>query len=229
MPLQSPILVRSCAAGFAVVLGLQAALILGAELTRPKMRFFPGNGTEANAAHTHNSSAATAAWIGWPRGDLWTDYAVTANASVIGEIEDGTISSPSSLNKGAPRVAEIAATLAPSDARAWLLLAMDNAQAASNAGKALAQLKMSYYTSPYNDELFPLRIQVAARSPSIADDELSSFVEYEIGVVLRHKPSLKRAIASAYRIASPAGIRFFETTLAKLDPKYLAELKISKP
>lgn len=229
MPLQSPVLVRRFAAGFAVILGLQAAWILAAELTRPVVHFFPGNGTDAKSAARYNSSAGAAAWIGWPRGDLWTDYAVTANAAVIGEIEDGVISSPSSLNKGASRVAETAAILAPSDARAWLLLAIDNATSPSNAGKALAQLKMSYYTAPYNDELFPLRIQVAARTPHIADEELSSFVEYEIGVVIRHKPSLKPSIASAYRTASPAGHRFFETTLAKLDPKYLAELKAAKP
>ncbi len=154
MPLQSSVLIRSCAVGFAVILGLQAAWILAAELTRPEMQFFPGNGTDARAGATHYSSAAAAAWIGWQRGDLWTDYAVTANAAVIGDIEDGVMSAPSSPAKGARDVAETAAELSPSDARAWLLLALNDGQSASNAGKALAELKMSYYTSPYSEELF---------------------------------------------------------------------------
>jgi hypothetical protein len=104
-----------------------------------------------------------------------------------------------------------------------------NAQAASNDPKTLTLLKMSYYTSPYSDALFPMRIQVATGSPSIADEELSSYVEYELGVVVGRKPDLKRSVAPAYRTASPAGRRFFETVLEKLDPAYLAELKALKP
>ena len=229
MPLQSPILVRRLATGFAIVLGLQAAWILAAELTRPEMGFFPGNAAEAKIAAAHNSSTAAAARIGWPRGELWTDHAVTASAALLGEIENGVALSASDLSNNANGIAETAAALAPSDARVWLLLAMNNAQSASNDGKAFAQLKMSYYTSPYSDDLFPLRIQVAARSPHIADEELSSFVEYEVGMVIRNKPKLIGFIASAYRTASPAGRRFLEIALAKLDPKYLAEVKATRP
>jgi hypothetical protein len=227
MPLQSPILFRICAASFAIVLSLQATWILAAELLRPKVKF-PGTLAEARAATALRSSAATAAWIGWPRGELRTDYAVTANAGFVGDVEGGALLNASNHNNNANGVAETAATLSPSDARAWLLLAM-NAQAASNADSALARLKMSYYTSSYDDELFPLRIQIAARLPSVTDGELSGFVEYELGVVTRNKPTLKGVIASAYRAASPAGRQFLEITLAKLDPKFLAEVKATRP
>ena len=228
MPLQPPVMVRSFGAGFAVVLGLLAAWIIAAELIRSDMRFFPGNAAEAKTAAMKQSSAAVAAWIGWPRGELWTDYAVTANAALIGDMKDGKLAGASGLDNSARGVAETAATLAPSDARAWLLLAM-NAWSESNDDKAAALLKMSYYTSPYSDDLFPLRIQIAARSPRTADEELNSYIEYELGVVVSHKPNLKRSIASAYRAASPTGRLFFDRSLAKLDPNYLAELKATKP
>ncbi|MDI1346888.1 MAG: hypothetical protein PSV22_22760 [Pseudolabrys sp.] len=223
--LHAPVLIRPFATGFALLLGLLATWIVAAELSRPSLGSFPANAVEAKAIALQNSAAATAAWIGWPRGELWADYAVIANAGSIGAMN---ASSPSRTDDHANGIAETAARLAPSDARPWLLLAM-NAQADSNDAKTLALLKMSYYTSPYSDALFPLRIQVTTRSPGIADEELSSFVEYELGVVVGRKSDLKRSIAPAYRTASPAGRRFFETVLAKLDPAYLVELKALKP
>jgi hypothetical protein len=229
MLLKPSSLVRTCAAGLASILAIQSAWILAAELTRPKTHFFPRTGIDARDAATHNSAAAAAARIGWPRGDLWNDYAVTANAPVVSVIEDGVMPTASSLNNDTGHVAERAARLAPSDPRAWLLLAMENMRSESDEGKALAQMKMSYYTSPYNGDLFPLRMQIAARLPGITDEELNSFVEYELGIAIRKNPSLKPSIASAYRAAGSAGRRFFETTLEKQDPSFLAELKTTKP
>jgi hypothetical protein len=227
---RSPAVIRSLATGFAVVLGLQAAWIVTAELIRPRQVFFPANAMDAKSAIADNSAAATAAWIGWPRGDLWADYAVTANAGMIGSLETAA-SDAQSPNQAANSIAATAAALAPSDARAWVLLAM-NAQSASNDAKSdsknLAPLRMSYYTSPYSDDLFPLRIQIATRSSAINDEELGIYAEYELGVAIRNKPALKPAIALAYRNASPAGRAFIEGVLAKLDANYLSELK-SKP
>ncbi len=218
--LHASVQLRPFATGFAVVLGLLATWTLAAETTRPRLGYFPADAAEAKAAAQENSSTAAAAWFGWPRGDLWADYAVTANAGLI----SGTIAPPSRPDDHANDVAETAATFAPADARSWLLLAM-SAQAASNVAKATALLKMSYYTSPYSDGLFTQRLQTATRSQSIADEELASYVEYELGVVIGQKPDLKRSIGLAYRSASSAGRQFFEGALAKLDPNFLNELK----
>lgn len=219
--LHAPVLFRPYATGFASLLGLLATWTLAAEATRPSLGYFPANAVEAKAVAQENSSAAAAAWFGWPRGDLWADYAITANAGLIGA---ATANSPIRADDHANEVAETAAMFAPSDARSWLLLAM-NAQATSNDTQTTALLKMSYYTAPYSDGLFPLRLQTATRSQSIADEELASFVEYELGVVVGQKPGLRRLIGLAYRSASPAGRRFFESALAKLDPTLLNELK----
>jgi hypothetical protein len=223
----SPIRIRSLTTAFAVVLGLQAAWIVAAELIRTRPVFFPATAVKAKSAIADNSAAATAAWIGWPRGELWADYAVTANAGMIGSFETAS-SGAVSPNQAANSIVATAAALAPSDARAWVLLAM-NAQSVSSdvksASKILAPLRMSYYTSPYSDDLFPLRIQVATRSSAINDEELGIYAEYELGVVIRNKPALKPAIALAYRNASPAGRAFIERVLTKLDANYLSELK----
>lgn len=226
MPLPTPIAVRRYATCFAVILGLQAAWILSAELMRPANSFFPASADQAKIAAANYTHAATAAWLGWPRRDLWSDYAVAANAALIGDIEAG--SGAAAANKDASDVAETAAKLAPSDARNWVLLAMSNL-IAGNYSKALAQLKMSYYTAPFSEDLFPVRIAIAARSASAADDELGSYVEYELGVIVREKPDLKRSIALAYQQGSVAGRQFLDRTLTKLDPTYLAQLKASKP
>lgn len=223
--LHAPVLFRPYATGFAVVLGLLATWTLAAEATRPSLGYFPANAVEAQAVAQESSSAAAAAWFGWPRGDLWADYAVTANAGLIDAV---TANGPLRADDHANKVAETAAMFAPSDARSWLLLAV-NARAASNDTRTTTLLKMSYYTSPYSDALFPLRVRVASRSSNIADEELASFAEYELGVVVGQKPELKRHIMAAYRSASPAGRLFFDGALSKLDPNFLRELKSAKP
>lgn len=219
--LHAPVFLRPFATCFALVLALLAVWIVAADLTRPPPLAFPANAAEAKVIAAQNSAAATTARLGWPRGELWSDYAVTANAALTGATND------TRAKEDANGVAETAAALAPSDARVWLMLAM-NASSSLNDAHTAALLKMSYYTSPYSDVLFPLRIQIATRSPSIADQELGSFVEYELGVVAGHKPNLKRFIAPAYRSASPAGRGFFENALKTLDPALLAELRAGR-
>jgi hypothetical protein len=63
--LHAPVLLRPFATGFALVLGLLAAWIMAAELSRPSQGRIPANAVEAKAMALQNSAAATAAWIGW--------------------------------------------------------------------------------------------------------------------------------------------------------------------
>ena len=98
----------------------------------------------------------------------------------------------------------------------------------SNTAKARAQLKMSYYTSPYNKTLFPLRIQIAVRLPTIADDELSSFIAYELTMAIRDNPDLQQAVVSAFRNGSPAGRHFLEVNIGKENPQLLGKMQSIK-
>ncbi len=214
---------------FAGVLGLQAIWLLAAEITRASLPFFPTSDAEAKTVAAQNAAAAAAARIGWPRGDLWVDYAMTEDAVLLGVIESGIISNAQGSNDKIYLMTEYAATLAPYDSRAWLMLAATNIQSGSKSSEILAQIKMSYYTSANDVRLMPIRIQIATRSSVIADNELQSFVENDIRTIILQKPDLKRAIALAYRGASPSGRRFLEGKLAELDPKFLPELQGGKP
>ena len=227
---RSPNRLRLYATIFAAVIGLQSIWLLGAEMTRPTLPFFPTSQAEAKIIATHHAAAAAAAWIGWPRGDLWVDYAMTEDAALLGDIESGiTSNAAQGANNEIYSTTEHAAALAPYDSRVWLMLAATNTQPGLQSNKILAQIKMSYYTSPNDIRLMPLRIQIATRSSVTADDELQSFVESEIRTIILHNPNLKHAIALAYRGASPAGRRFLEGKLAELDAKFLAELQAAKP
>lgn len=219
----SPISLKLYAIIFAVALGAQAAWLLAAEFIRSPMPFFPSNKDEIEFAIAHRNTAATAAWIGWPRGDLWADYAISADAELVGSINTNA------SNNEAQFVTNRAVAIAPYDARVWLLLTAINARQGWKDDKTLAQLKMSYYTSPNDVRLIPLRIQLATQSPAIIDGELQDLVAHEIRTIILHKPAMKQSIAIAYRGASPNGRRFIEEKLADFDRNLLAELRATRP
>lgn len=229
MPIHSAISIRIYAGVFGILLALQSIWLIAAEVTRPAILFFPTNATQANAAATQHSAAAAAANIGWPRGDLWVDNAITASAAALSACESANAANALAANSQTLSIDNTAAALAPADARAWILLAMASEQTASKKDQALAQLKMSYYTAPYNEYLFPLRIQIVARLSNINDEELRVFIEYELRLAMHDRPNFKHSIASAFGKAGPAGRQFFEATLAKIDPKFLAQLRTANP
>lgn len=208
------------------LLAVQALWILVPELLRPALPFFPATPAEARAVSGDRAMAALAAGVGWPRGDLWTDKSLTANASLVSAFEAGRPSSAPASDRDRA-TAWTAAKLAPTDARAWVLLAMTSAQAHDSI--AAAQLKMSFYTAPYNAQLFPLRVQIAAQLPQINDEELQGLLQYEIQTIIHDKPSLKQFIALAFRAATPAARQFFEATLAQVDAALLKQLQSANP
>lgn len=211
---------RVYAGTFAIVLGLQAAWLLSAELLRPDLPFFPTNKSEIDSAASQRGKAAAAASIGWLRGDLWADYALTADGNPFNA--DG-----STADKGEP-VSAKALAAAPYEARLWLLLSRLNAQAGWKDEKTLAQLKMSYYTAPNDTRLFASRLQSAMQPQAVGDDELRPLVAHEIGAIVMRKPELKPVIADAYRTTNAAGRRLIEEQLTALDRAFLAELQTKR-
>ncbi len=206
------------------VLAVLAGWILLPEILRPALPYFPATSSEARSLATRHAEAALAAGIGWPRGELWTDKAMTANAALLSAFEEGR---PSRAPAGARATAKTATLHAPADARAWLLLAMTSARLHNS--NAAAQLKMSYYTAPYSARLFPLRVQIAAQLPQIDDPELQGFLQSELRMIIQDRPNLKQSIASAFRAASPAARQFFEEALAQLDTEFLGQLRSANP
>jgi hypothetical protein len=204
---------------FAGLLGLGAVWILSVELIRPALPFFPDNAASTEAAAVHRDAARAAAWVGLVRGNLWTDYAMTLTPDLL--TTDVPTTSLQALNR-TRNAAMRAAELAPYDTRAWLLLAdVDSRALDHNAGP----LKMSYYTGPNELSLAPLRINIATRTPAIADPELQILVGNEISTIITRKPDLKPAISAAYRKALPEGKHFIEAQVGELDAGLLASLR----
>lgn len=202
---------------FAVVLGLQAAWLLSAEALRPALPFFPTEKSEIDYAASQRNKAAAAASIGWPRGELWAEYALTADSKALDEAAlPATPDEPVSAK---------ALAAAPYDARLWLLMFRVNAQSGWKDDKTLAQLKMSYYTAPNDTRLFPSRLRSAMLPQASGDDELRPLVAHEISAIVTRKPELKPIIADAYRTTNAAGRRLIEEQLTYLDRAFLAELQ----
>jgi hypothetical protein len=128
------------------ILGLSSVWILTTELVRPTLPFFPNDAEAIGAAAAHQSAAKAAAWIGLIQGKLWTGYAMTVAPDLSGELA-GKAPIPSLEALDSTRFAAAkAAEFAPSDARAWLLLAGANFRQFSQ--RTAGPLKMSYYTGP---------------------------------------------------------------------------------
>jgi hypothetical protein len=205
------------------ILGLSSVWIFTTELVRPTLPFFPNDAAAIKAAAAQQSAAKAAAWIGLIQGKLWIDYAMTIAPDLSRELA-GKALIPSLEALDSTRFAAAkAAEFAPSDARAWLLLAGVNFRQLSQS--TAGPLKMSYYTGPNELPLFPLRINIATASDAITDPEIQVLVGSEIRTIITRRPELKPLIIAAYRNALPPGRRLIENQVGELDAGLLASIR----
>lgn len=209
--------IRVWATAFGSLLALLAAWLIVAEASRPEIGYFPGTAENSQNFVPAEGSIVLAATIGWPRGDLWSAYAVAENASRIARLETGNASLAAT---GTDRLASAAVGVAPYDARIWLVLAMQE----KDRARAQRDLKMSYYTSPINMALFPLRIRLASRFQEPLDNELGNLVEFELAIALKQGAASRNTIAVAYNTASSSGRQVLERLLKRLDPEHAAQM-----
>jgi hypothetical protein len=210
---------------FSVILGCQAFWLLAAELSRPESITFPA-APEASANATVNRSAAhRAAEFGLIRGDLWADNALTyADVfSPAGPTQKPT--GDSNTVQQARDVGERALSLAPHDARIWLVLASIVSRFDWLNGKASAALRMSYYTGPNEIKLVPSRLMLAVTLPAISDKDFQELVARDLRIIINRKAELKPAILNAYRSATPEGQQFIRDTLKELGSNLLSNLQ----
>lgn len=209
---------RIGAAAFATFLFIAGAWIVVAELARASVPFFL-TASDVRDASTKISTAATAAQIGWLRGDLWADYALLLDNSALSD------NAPLPSGNKVESKSAIALAAAPYDARLWLLLSALNAKLGWKDTKTLSQLKMSYYTAPNDIRLFPLRLAVSMQPQAVDDEELRTLLGHEIRSIVARKRELKPLLAKAYRDTSPSGRQFVEEQLTGLDDAFLKELR----
>ena len=215
-------LFRSTVLVFAFVLACQAIWILTAEFARPSRVDLSEK--SQSAAIANRKAAALAASLGFVRGDLWAEYALTYFDLFSPNGREGVTGQPLKTIEQAAAVAERALTLAPHDARIWLVIAGADSRL-TNSHKADAALRMSYYTGANETELIPLRLLLAVNSEGLIENDLQQLVRHDIRTIITRKPELKPAISAAYRDAPALGQRFLEDTLKQIDPAMLDKLR----
>ena len=204
----------------AAVAASYAAWVLAIEISRPRLPTFPTDKHAAATLAANQISAEYAAMIGFVRGDLWSEYAITLVANR--NFESGR--PPIIPNTAAIAVSERSIALGPHDARPWLLLADVHASLDGLNQTILGPLKMSYYTAPNEPSLIPLRLSLATRTEAVIDPDIQVLATNDIRTALMRRPDLKPALVSAYHGASPDGKRFLDTAINLLDPGFVAQL-----
>jgi hypothetical protein len=208
----------------ALVLAGQATWLLTAEFTRPPIVSFPADAQAAEALGAQRNAANLAASFGFIRGDLWADSALT----YLGLFWNDTEQEPTADSKStklALKAADQALSLAPHDARIWLVLASIDLQLNwINEKAAAAALRMSYYTDANNPALIPLRLRLALRSDALTDEDFQRLIKHDVQLIVTRKPELKGVILSAYAGASQLGQKFLAEALKDLDPGLVARL-----
>ena len=188
-----------------------------AEITRPTLPFFPSSGAEGKGLSAHAAAAASAAMIGWPRGDLWVDNAMVDIRASGGYPEwqpHGQFRRELSSNGR-----EGGCLSSRRRARVGHLGSVGE-QSPDHGAESLGAIGIfSYYTLPYNEALFPIRISNCCpidggRRRGIAQlfeirARNGRFEEAGLQIVGR--------FLAAYNMSTPAGKQLLESLFKELN------------
>jgi hypothetical protein len=205
---------------FAVALGVQSAWVILPESISAGAIHLPPDEQAAAGARLQRVRARWAASLGFLRGDLWADSAVTYADLIFARNPDGT-------QQAARSVTERALAYAPHRSDVWLLFALLSYRFDWGQLRLADALKMSYYTGANESELVPLRIFVSVSSPALDDNELQEMVRRDIRMILTGQPDLKPVLVGAYKNASTTNKRFMENVISEIDQQFLAYIRDS--
>lgn len=214
---------RAAIIGCGVFLALLTLWLTIPEIAR---RVAVARSGDPRAVTSTGSGAEWAARLGVVRGDLWAEFALTYNELVWSNGNNAARAQTRDALEQARAVATNALTHSPHNTRLWLLLASLNSLIDQGADRAIAALRMSYYTGPNESEIIPRRLLVAVRPGVLADEELQQLFRTELRVIITRKRELKQAIVAAYREASQAAKELIEQEiLAYRDQELLAAIR----
>jgi hypothetical protein len=216
---QSETRLRMAIVAFAAVSAVLAFWILASQLTVTGVYKLPTTTDTAAAAKLHRRDTAWAAGLGIVRGDLWAQNAFTYSDLFWANAEDAQ-----SMDTARHRI-ERALTYAPHRSDVWLILAALGSRLGWRQPDPVSALKMAFYTGPSEISLIPMRLLVAARSPSLSDGDIQQFVRRDIRLILLHIPELKRAVQIAYRVANSANKQIIEKAVNEVDPAFVESLR----
>lgn len=211
---------RAGLAVFALVLTAQASWILLAELQHPRGVSFPLDRQESFAARPSQDDARRSAELAVVRGDLWAESAFAYSSPLW--MQRGTTADTASVDQARADL-ERALRYAPHRGDVWLLLAAMAGRYNWPRYNVGALLKMSYYTAPNEQVLFPSRIKVSlAAAAALHDRELADMVRRDIRLLITRAPAQKPALVAIYKSASGSSRQFVERVVSEIDPAWLA-------
>jgi hypothetical protein len=200
----------------AALLGMQCIWLLLPELVRPNIHQLPTNAGAASAAAKDHNAAVWAASLAQIRGDLWAESAFT-QADLLWPNNAKADENLKTALQRARRILDSALGDAPHMSGAWLMLAALTSRFNSVArSNAVEPLKLSYYTGPSEQELVPLRLEIAMQLESFNDLEMRQLISRDIRLLLdqRHDAT----IAKIYNAASATAKGFMDQTIRDIDP-----------
>ena len=218
----APMRLRWALLVFGIILGLSGLWMLLPELLRPKPIGLVFDRAGAETAAEHRTRAVLAANIGAIRGDLWAEAAFTGARFMCDWTSSGQVAQ-------ARANAETALALAPIYGAAWLFLAKLPASPQDGENRVGTLLEMSYFTAPSALDLAPWRLERAATSSALADQDLQAFIKSDIRRILDRGPEYRQAIMAAYRNAWPRNQPIFESLVADVDPAVAQLLRSGQP
>lgn len=207
----------------AALLAMQCIWLLLPELVRPKFDQLPTDATAASAAAKHYDAAVWAASVARLRGDLWANAAFT-QADLLWQKDDARgDENPAAALQRARTSLYLALRNAPHASPAWLMFAGLDLRYPALGGDAINLLKLSYYTGPSEQELVPLRLELAVRLESFSDFEMRQFISRDIRLLLAQKQ--EATIAKIYTAASPNAKSFMDQTIRDIDPSAVDRMR----
>lgn len=212
---------------FAFLLALSGVWLLLPEILRPTLTGLPLERNKAIAA-AKQPAALLAAKIAQIRGDLWSEAAL-ADASLLWLDRSAIDRAATARIDRARSYAERGLALAPINSDAWLFLAALPSTSTGADNRVGALLEMSYFTSPDDLTLAPLRLERAATSNALADKDLQEFVKSDMRRIWTFQPQMKSAIVTAYRLAWPQNQPLMEALATEVDPALGQLLRAGTP
>lgn len=213
----------------AIILAAQAVWILYAEAYRLNGDQLSIDQTAMTITRVDQERALKAASRAFIRGDLWAESAITYAGQIWA---DRALQLDTSDRQTERARASMLQTLRYSPHRGdiWLMFAALAERSRWQGYEPSSLLKVSYYTTPNEISLLPLRLSIALQLKNgLNDEELRELVRRDIRIALTRDPALRPALVQAHKTASAAGRAFLEQTIGEIDPSYVNLVRAKLP
>jgi hypothetical protein len=218
---------RIATVALSLIVGVYSLASILAELNSSARPGFPSDPAKITSASAEEAPS-------WPnaispfRSDLEGSYALSVALHALQSRKEKPATAQLDENVRAQARVKQTLSIAPYDSEIWLALALLQAQRDPRNPVLAEALKMSYFVSPNDPQLMPVRLDTATSFDALSDPDLKELVLGDLRLMLTRKTDLKTAVVSAYRRASSLGKKFLEESVQSIDPAFIPALRGQK-